>query len=150
MSNTLEITDVWGQTRTAQIFSGEYDGRDGFLCPFCVCVTVRSERWPRCDNPVCEAQALPGDATAPRCRVIWLDRTHSLALREQETRERASHHRFAMKRLEDDRLAKDQASLRRKQRATLDGQCLECATRIEKFIRHRIPEACPYARKQKT
>jgi hypothetical protein len=141
---TFTVTDVWGREREARIYPLQYDGRSGFGCPFCSSVTLDrgDSRFPRCENPICQAQALPTDTCADRCRALWLDSAHDAALGEAENRRRAETHRWNMERIRQDNEARNADYNARRAEAEKRGACPRCATkdmyRPARYIRHRV------------
>lgn len=137
--------DVWGRLRYARLYAGAYDGQDGLGCTFCQCLDIkRDARWPRCENPVCPAQLMPGDAYAARYRAELIERAHEDAKREQEERWRRQQHVYSMQRIAEEREARQVETRRRAEAAKAAGQCVRCATEDyyrPRAVRHR--GTCP-------
>lgn len=144
----VTVTSVFGDAKETKVYEAAYDGRDGFSCPFCGNVTVRSPRWPRCDNPWCHAAVMPTDFDAAMFRQAFIDKCHEAALRDEESRQREANARWARERAREEREAQQAATARLVEDAQRVGACLPCLYRSmrygssrAKLVKHRA--ACP-------
>ena len=146
------IRSVFGDARPTKVYVGAYDGRDGFACPFCQSVTVRTPRWPRCENPGCHAYTAPDDPEAVGHRQAFLDHAHAVARHEDETRDWVRTQEWARE-YQDERQREEAArweSLRTE--AGQRGACVTCLRydvhvgRLNpRFVKHRTE--CPRERR---
>jgi hypothetical protein len=150
-TSSITVTNVFGEARTAMVYVGAYDGRDGYACPFCASVTVRDDRevwapWPRCSNPGCTANTLPDDARADSVRRALIDAAHKAALREDQHRTWERNQQFAREYMAERQQAEREWWASARLQAEQRGACLACFTRRSRyeapyFVRHR--KACP-------
>ncbi len=141
---TVVVTSVFGDARSTKVYVGAYDGRDGFACPFCQSVTVRSERWPRCDNPWCNAAVHPRDKSAAEVRQRFLDAYHEAAIREDESRRRERDAEWRRKYQAEEAAARNARVAELRAEAERRGVCMECFfhslrcyTDRPKYVKHR-------------
>jgi len=157
-----EITDVIGRVRPV-----EYTYPDGsYGCPFCFAPVAAegTEHPDMCAGPRCAGYRggacgkvhchAPGCVANPhyppdraRADVAETER------REKEERQRKANHEWAMRRAEEERLAREEQRKEIRQEAEARGACVRCALKEApyrtKFVKHRdpSPKGCPLTRR---
>lgn len=130
------LTDLLGEERPVR--RTYPDG--SFDCPFCSSAVPTPAA--RCANPWCSASvdALAHPESAPSFR----KRAERLAREEVERTRRRRDNEAAMRRIGEDRAAREAAESNLLARVQAARGCWRCSSRLGRVTRHRI--ACPRAR----